>query len=26
MNLSCEPIYGEMDCLIFVSCKVFTTF
>jgi hypothetical protein len=19
MNLSCEPIYGEMDCFIFVS-------
>ncbi len=26
MNISCELIYGEMDCLIFVSCKVFTTF
>jgi hypothetical protein len=25
MNLSCEPIYGELDCLIFVSCKMFTT-
>jgi hypothetical protein len=25
MNLSCEPIYGEFDCLIFVSCKMFRT-
>ena len=25
MNLSCEPIYGEFDFLISVSCKMFRT-
>jgi hypothetical protein len=25
MNLSCEPSYGEFDCLISVSCKMFRT-
>jgi len=25
INLSCEPIHGELDCLIFVRFKLFPT-